>query len=130
MYSFQVSIIKISHFKHITNRPILLLNFKSFTSFSYNINLIKCLIDRSFKICNNWNSFHNDIENIESNLIKNAYSPFLINKVIIKYLDYKFSSNQNQLKDTSDVHYFKLPYIGKLSHHIKNNFSKLCKESC
>ena len=50
----------------------LLLNFKSFTSFSYKISLIKCLIDRSFKICNNWNSFHNDIENIKSNHIKNA----------------------------------------------------------
>ena len=33
----------------------LLLNFKSFTSFSYKISLLKCLIDRSFKICNNWN---------------------------------------------------------------------------
>ena len=31
----------------------LLLNFKSFTPFSYKISLIKCLIDRSFKICNN-----------------------------------------------------------------------------
>ena len=71
----------------------LLLNFKSFTSFSYKVSLIKCLIDRSFKICNNWNSFHNDIENIKSNLIKNAYPPFLIHKVIKKYLDYKFSTN-------------------------------------
>ena len=87
----------------------LLLNFKSFTSFSYKISLIKCLIDRSLKICNNWNSFHNDIENIKSNLIKNAYPPFLIDKVIKKYLNYKFSRNQNQLKDTSDDHYFKLP---------------------
>ena len=69
------------------------LNFKSFTSFLYKISLIKCLIDRSFKICNNWNSFHNDIQNIKSNLIKNAYPPFFINKVIKKYLDYKFSSN-------------------------------------
>ena len=43
----------------------LLLNFKSFT-----ISLIKCLIDRSFKICSNWNSFHKDIESIKSNLIK------------------------------------------------------------
>ena len=59
----------------------LLLNFKSLTSFSYKISLIKCLTDRSFKICNNWNSFHNDIENIKSNLIKNAYPSFLINKV-------------------------------------------------
>ena len=108
----------------------LLLNCKSFTSFLYKISFIKCLIDRSFKICNSWKFFHNDIENIKSNLIKNAYPPFLINKVNKKYLDYKFSSNQNQLKDKSDVHYFKLPYIGNLSHHIKNKLSKLCKGFC
>ena len=41
------------------------------------------------------------------------------------YLDYKFSSEQDQLKYKSDVHYFKLPYISNLSHYIKN---KLCKE--
>ena len=84
--------------------------------------------DRSFKICNNLNSFHNDIENIKSNLTKNAYSSFLIVKVIKKYLDYEYSSNQTQLKDKSDVHYFKLPYIGNFSHHIKNKLSKLSKE--
>ena len=67
------------------------------------------------------------MENLKSNLIKNAYPPFLIGK---KYLDYKFSSNQNQLKDKSDIHYLKLPYISNLSQHIKNKFSKLCKEFC
>ena len=71
-----------------------------------------------------------NIENIKSNLIKNAYPPFLIDKLIKKYLDYKFSGNQNQLKDKSDIHCFKLPYIGNLSHHIKNKLSKLCKEFC
>ena len=55
---------------------------KSFTSFSFEISLIKCFIDRSFKICSNWNSFHNDIESIKSNLTKSAYPPFLIDKVI------------------------------------------------
>ena len=54
--------------------------------------------------------------------------PFLINKVIEKYLDHKFSSNKNQLKDTSDVYYFKLPYIRNLSHHIENKLLKVCKE--
>ena len=108
----------------------LLFNFQSFTSFSYKISLIKYLIHRSFKISNNWNSFHNDIKNIISNLIKNDYPPFFISKVIEKYHNYKFSTNQNQLKDTSDVHYFKLPYIGNLSYHIKNKLSKLCKEFC
>ena len=108
----------------------LLLDFKSFTSFSYKISLIKCLIDRSFKICSNWKSFHNDIENIKSNLIKNACPPFLIDKVIKKYLDYKFCSNQNQLRNKPDVHFFKLPNMGNLSHHIKIKLSKLCKEFC
>ena len=64
------------------------------------------------------------------NLIKISDPPFLIDKVIKKYYDYNISSNQNQLKNTSDVYYFKLPYIGNLSHHIKNKLSKLCKEFC
>ena len=67
-------------------------------------------------------------ENVKSNLIKNAYLPFLIDKVIKKDLDYKFSSNLNQLKDKSDVHYFKLPYISNLAQHIKIKLPKLCKE--
>ena len=58
---------------------------------------MKCLIDRSFKICNNWKSFYNNIENIKSNLVKNAYLPFLIDKVIKKYFDYKFSSKASLL---------------------------------
>ena len=76
-----------------------------------------------------FNSFHNDIGNIKFNLIKNAYPPFLIDKVIKRYLDYNISSNQNQLKDISDVDYFKIPYIGNLSHHIKNKLSKLFRKS-
>ena len=76
--------------------------------------------------------------NIKFNLIKNACPPLLINIKILNtkifniknYLDYKFSSDQSQLKYKSDVHYFKLPYIGNLSHHVKNKLSKLCKEFC
>ena len=71
---------------------------------------------------------NNDTENIKSDLIKNAYPPVSIDKVIKIYLDYKFSSKQNKLKGKSDVHYFKLPYINNLSHHIKDKLSKICKE--
>ena len=60
----------------------LLLNFYSFTSYSYKVSLIKCLIDRAFKICNDWNSFHNDLNSIKNNLIKNAYLKTLVAKVI------------------------------------------------
>ena len=88
------------------------------------------MIDRSFKICNNWKPFHDDIENIKFNLIRNTYLPFLIDKIVRKYLNHKISSNQNRLKEACDVSYFKLPYTANLSHHIKNKLSKLCKEFC
>ena len=68
---------------------------------------------------------------LKSNLdLALSIKPFLIDKVIKKYLEYKFSSNQTQLKDKFDVHYFKFPYIGNILHHIKNKLSKLCKEFC
>ena len=86
--------------------------------------------DRSFKIYNNWKFFHNDIENVKSNPIKNAYRLFLIDNVIKKCFYYSFSSNQNQLKDTYDVHYFKLPHIGNISHRIKNKLLEICKGFC
>ena len=97
----------------------LLLNVKTFTLISYKISSIKCLIDRSFKICNNWNSFPNDIENTKSNLIKKAYPPFLIDIVIKKCLNYKFFSNQNQLNTN-------LAFI-TLNYHISATFYTISK---
>ena len=76
------------------------------------------------------NSFHNDIGNIKFNLTRNAYPLFLIDKVIKKYLNYKFSSNQSQFWDTSGVHFIRLSYIGNLWHHNKNKLSRLWKEFC
>ena len=65
---------------HKSTATRFLLNFKSFTSFSYKISLIRCLIDRTFKFLIIGTLFI--IESIKSNLIKNAYAPFLIDKVI------------------------------------------------
>ena len=93
------------------------------------ISLIKCLIDRLLKICNNWTCFLMTQKTLNP-IFTIQYPPFLINKVIKKYLDYKFFSNQDQLKDKSDIYHFKLPYIGNLSHYIKNKILKLCKEFC
>ena len=102
-FIIHVGVLSKSHTSNIYKSTCtgLILNLKSFTSFSYKLSLIKCLIDRSFKI---WNSYNSDVENIKSNLIKNLYPPFVVDKVIRKYLDYKFSGSQNQLKDKSDVH--------------------------
>ena len=64
---------------------------------------------------------------------KSTYTGLKLNFKSFGSFSYKISSIKcliNWLKDKSDVHYFKLPYIGNLSHHIKINLSKLCKEFC
>ena len=101
----------------------LLLNFKSFASFSYKMSLIKCSIDKLFNIYNNWNPFHNEIESIESNLTENAYPPFLTDKVIKKYLNHKFSSEQN----TSNVHYLNCCISPSCHTKLKINFRNFAK---
>ena len=93
--------------------------------YSYKESLITFLIDRLFKICNNWNSVHNDTERIISYLTKNAYRLSVMYRVIKKYLENKFSANHSQLKDISNIHYFRLPYTNKISDDIKMKLSKL-----
>ena len=50
--------------------------------------------------------------------------------IVAECLGCEFYSGQDQLRDRSDVHCFKLPCIGGLSHHIRNELSGLCKEFC
>ena len=87
--------------------------------------------DRLFKISNNWNSLQNDKKALNPILIKwILLLLFSINKAIKKFINYMLSSNQNQLKDTYDVHCIKLPYIGNLKYYMKKKSLKLCKEVC
>ena len=61
----------------------LLLNFNSFAPFSYKNNLIKCLIDRTFKINNTWKGFDEDLKKLTSTLNSNSYPKSLIDKNIL-----------------------------------------------
>ena len=80
----------------------LLMNFQSFTCFSYKLGLIKTLIDRTFKINNTWEMFHLDLNQIKKILKKNFYPEHLIDKTIKRYLNEKFSSI-SQEKSSSDT---------------------------
>ena len=51
----------------------------------YKISLIKCLIDRVYKINNRWASFHNDVTKIKETLKRNSFPPVLIDKITKSY---------------------------------------------
>ena len=59
----------------------LLLNYSSFTSRFYKIGLIKCLVDRAYKINNTWSILNTDFENIKKILRRNSYPLHIIEKI-------------------------------------------------
>ena len=110
---------------HKSTYSDLVLNFDSFTSRFYKINLIKCLIDRAFKINNTWASFHNDVTKIKETLKHNYFPPFLIDKITKSYLN-KVHSNSDQFNPESDkTRFYKLPYTGKYSEQVQKKLSKI-----
>ena len=68
-----------------------LTNYFSFTAQRYKLGLVKCLIDRVFKINNTWPGFHNDLIKVFDILKRNCYPEYILNKVTKNYLDNKLS---------------------------------------
>ena len=110
----------------------LLTNYLSYIPMSYKLALIKTLIHRTFKICNNWKMFHSDVDKLKATLMRNRYPLKLIENEIRKYLNNRFTqkSNDNNIDDDKTKMYFKLPFIGESSIITKNKIRKLCKSFC
>ena len=107
-----------------------LLNYTSFTSRFYKIGLIKCLIDRAYKINNTWPDFHDDVSKIKDVLKRNSYPPFILDKIIKAYIDKIHYNNNKVSSEVNKLRYFKLPYIGKYSEQVQKKITKLCKQHC
>ena len=107
----------------------LFLNFTSFTPLSYKLGLIKTLIDRTFKICYNWMTFHVEIKKVKHFLAKNAYPPHIVDKEIKRYVD-KIHKNDERNIESGNKTYMKLPYIGKFSKFAQKKLNHLCQTFC
>ena len=104
----------------------LLINFFSFTSFSYKVGLIRTLVDRAYKLYNSLLSFNNDVKKLTHIFKKNQFPEYLINRVVKTYLD----NNDNYAQsDNSNVLYFKLPYL-PFSNFAQRKVRTLIKKYC
>ena len=65
----------------------LLLNYTSFTPCFCKIGLIKCQIDRTYKINNIWQGFHDDVSKIKDVLKRNSCPPFILDRIIKAYIN-------------------------------------------
>jgi len=109
----------------------LLLNFFSFTSFSYKMGLVKTLVDRTYKINNIWKGFHEDINTLIDILKRNCFPSHMIEGAVNNYL----TNKQNQVGSSNEptdtpTFYFKLPYIGRFSSITQKRITGLVKRYC
>ena len=88
-------------------------SFRSFTSYSYKVGLIRTLIDRTYKINNTWLGLHEDITKLMEILKKNPFPAHLIERAVNRYISGTLSNHYPQGSlPTSPIFYFKPPYIG------------------
>ena len=108
-------------------------NYNIFVPFTYKKDLIKTLIDRTFRLNNTWDSFHLDPEKLMVILQKIEYPPKLIDKSVNKYLNNKIMNKPSETepsKTKENIKYFKLPLIGKFSKFTEKKLQKLTKQFC
>ena len=110
----------------------MLCNYNSFSPRFYKIGLIKCLIDRAYKLNNTWPGCHDDVSKIKDILKRNPYPPFTLDKIIKAYID-KIHYNNILLKQHLETCRH---FITRIEEHIKKDkkshvFQHLhCREEC
>ena len=77
------------------------------------------LVDRTFKINNNWTRFHNNIKELSNILEKNQFPSRLVSSIVKQYFSKFFASTACASTVTSPnethTHYNKLPLVGPFS---------------
>ena len=106
----------------------LLTNYFSFTPFTckFQLVLIKTLIDLAYEINSTSQGFHNDIKNLCYILKRNMFPKWLIDKSVKVYLSrVRTTEKETSKSDTSNCHFYKLPYIGYYSSYRRRKFSSI-----
>ena len=95
-----------------------MLNWNSLTSIKYKKGLIRCLLDRSNKICSSIEQKIIEMEEIRNILLKNNYPSHIINKEYEKYEKYKQLNVDKITNPEEKIKYISLPYINDKSEII------------
>ena len=106
-----------------------MLNWNSLTSIKYKTGLIRCLLDRSYKICSNEKLKQVEMAQLRILLLKNNYPSQVIEKEFNKFLEIKSRLNVEKIIDDEiKLKYLSLPYINDRSEIIAFKIKKVVKE--
>ena len=94
-------------------------NFGSFIPKSYKYNLLFTLLHRAFKLCSNFERFHQEIDKLKTIFKNNGYPKSFVHFCIKKYLDNVFIKKKVLLKASKKELICVLPFLGKKSMQLR-----------
>ena len=99
-------------------------NFKSFIPDIYKRGFIETLLNRSFRLCYNYENFHWKIETSKSILKHNSYPRNLVNHCIKKFLNELFVQRGLNFMVSKRELIWVLPYLGKASLDLRTRLRR------
>ena len=97
-------------------------NFGSFIPKSYKYNLQFTLLHRAFKLCSNFERFHQEIDKLKTIFENNGYLKSFVDFCVKKYLDKVFIKKKVVLKVLKKELICFLPFLGKKSMQLRTRF--------
>ena len=94
-------------------------NFGSFIPKSYKYNLLFTLLHRAFKLCSNFERFHQEIDKLKIIFETNGYPKSFVDFCIKKNLDKVFIKKEVVLKASKKELICVLPFLGKKSMQLR-----------
>ena len=94
-------------------------NFGSVTPKSYKYNLLLTLLHRAFKLCSNFERFHQEIDKLKTIFENNAHPKSFVDFCIKKYLDKVFIKKKVVLKASKKELICVLLFLGKKSMQLR-----------
>jgi len=103
------------------------LSYFSFCSFKFKLNAIKTLLYRSYHICHNYLSMHEEFNFLRNFFHSNGFPSKLIENTINKFLCKTLTNSQTCINEnsTGEPLYFCIPYNGNHSEKLKKDLLTL-----
>lgn len=104
------------------------IKFNSFIPRNYKINVIKCLVNRAFRICSNITFFDSEIKFLKQFFINNKFPLHVINNIFRITLQHIYNPKPLETTVPRKQLYFNLPYLGNQSNIIKRKLKELVRK--
>ena len=107
------------------------LNWNSLTSRRYKTGLIKCLLNRSWRICSDLKLFHLEVLKIKVILRRNDYPNKVIDREIEIFISDKYKEDRTRDKEIEDKKtlFLSLPYFGEFAEDFRVKLNRMVNTS-